>query len=160
MTYSSFARPALALLTAVSIGACSGGSGASTTPAPAQAPSTSSAPPAAAAVAPSGGMPAGVTAAMVTLGDSIYHARGCRNCHGPDGKGRQNGPDLTSATHMHVSGSYADYVRIITDGVPVDQIKDKSHTIAMPKRGGGRPAELTDDQITAVAAAVYSIAHH
>ena len=105
-------------------------------------------------------MPAGVTAAMVTLGDSIYHARGCRNCHGPDAKGRQNGPDLTSATHMHVNGSYDDYVRIITNGVPVDQIKDKAHTLAMPARGGPRPAPLTDDQIKAVAAYVYSIAHH
>jgi len=105
-------------------------------------------------------MPAGVTAAMVTLGDSIYHARGCRNCHGPDGKGRQNGPDLTSATHTHVDGSYPDYVRIITAGIPTDQIKDKSHTLAMPARGGGRPAPLTDDQIKAVAAYVFSIAHH
>jgi mono/diheme cytochrome c family protein len=96
---------------------------------------------------------------MVTLGDSIYHARGCRNCHGPDGKGRQNGPDLTSSTHMHVNGSYADYVRIITVGVPTDSIKDKSHTIAMPARGG-RPTPLTDDEVKAVAAYVYSLAHH
>ena len=105
-------------------------------------------------------MPAGVTAAMVTLGDSIYHARGCRNCHGPDGKGRQNGPDLTSATHLHINGSYDDYVRIITDGVPADKIKDKAHTLAMPPRGGTRPAPLSDAEIKAVAAYVYSIAHH
>ena len=150
------------LAAAAAIGACSGSSGtASTTPAPAPAPTSSSAPPAtSSANRATGAMPAGVTAAMVTLGDSIYHARGCRNCHGPDAKGRQNGPDLTSATHVHVNGSYEDYVRIITTGVPVDQIKDKTHTIAMPPRGGGRPAPLTDDEIKAVAAYEYSIAHH
>ena len=149
------------LAAAAAIGACSGGSStASTTPSPAPAPATSAPPAASSANRATGGMPAGVTAAMVTLGDSIYHARGCRNCHGPDGKGRQNGPDLTSATHIHVNGTYDDYVRIITSGVPADQIKDKSHTIPMPVRGGGRPAPLTDDQIKAVAAYVYSIAHH
>jgi len=158
MTYSFFARPAMLLAAAAAIGACSGGSGtASTTPAP--APATSAPPAASSANRATAGMPAGVTAAMVALGDSLYHARGCRNCHGPDGKGRQNGPDLTSATHLHVNGSFDDYVKIITNGVPADQIKDKAHTIAMPARGG-RPTPFTDDEVKAVAAYVYSIAHH
>jgi len=104
-------------------------------------------------------MPAGVTAAMVAEGDSLFHARSCRNCHGPDAKGRQNGPDLTSGKFMHVNGSYEDFVRIITTGVPADSIKDKSHTLPMNPRGGGRPPLLTDDQIKSVAAYVYSLNH-
>jgi mono/diheme cytochrome c family protein len=97
---------------------------------------------------------------MVTMGDSIYHARGCRNCHGADAKGRQNGPDLTSGKFTHVSGTYDDFVRIITSGVPADSIKDKSHALAMPARGGQRPAPLTDDEIRAVAAYVYTLSPH
>jgi len=149
-------------LAAAAIGACSSGGGSSTTstsPAPAAAPPGGAASSSAAA-APAAGLPAGVTTAMVAMGDSIYHARGCRNCHGPDAKGRQNGPDLTSGKFTHVNGSYNDFVRIITVGVPADSIKDKSHTIAMPARGGGRPAPLTDDEIRAVAAYVYSLNHH
>lgn len=157
MTHSSLARPAWLLAAAVTLGACSHGtSSTSTAPAPAtSAPAASSA----AARPAAGGMPAGVTAAMVAEGDSLFHARSCRNCHGPDAKGRTNGPDLTSGKFMHVNGSYDDFVRIITSGVPADQIKDKSHTLAMNPRGGGRPPLLTDDQVKAIAAYVYSLNH-
>ena len=159
MTYSSLARPAWLLAAAAALGACSSGtSSTSSAPAPATAPST--APASSAAARPSaGGMPAGVTAAMVAEGDSLFHARSCRNCHGPDAKGRTNGPDLTSGKFLHVNGSYEDFVRIITSGVPAEQIKDKTHTLAMNPRGGGRPPLLTDDQIKAVAAYVYSLNH-
>jgi mono/diheme cytochrome c family protein len=102
-------------------------------------------------------LPASVTPAMIAMGDSIYHARGCRNCHGADAKGTNRAPDLTDATLLHVNGSYDDYVRIITDGVPVAAMKDSSHTNAMPARGGARPAILTDDQIKAVAAYVFTL---
>jgi mono/diheme cytochrome c family protein len=156
MTYSSLARPAWLVAAAVTLGACSHGtSSTSTAPAPTSAPAASSA----AARPAAGGMPAGVTAAMVAEGDSLFHARSCRNCHGPDAKGRTNGPDLTSGKFMHVNGSYDDFVRIITSGVPADQIKDKSHTLAMNPRGGGRPPLLTDDQVKAIAAYVYSLNH-
>ena len=158
MTYSSLARPARLLAAAAAIGACSSGT-SSTSAAPAPAASAPAAPSAAARPA-AGGLPAGVTAAMVAEGDSLFHAKSCRNCHGPDAKGRQNGPDLTSGKFMHVNGTYADFVRIITSGVPADSIKDKSHTLAMNPRGGGRPPLLTDDQIRAVAAYVYTLSPH
>ena len=76
-----------------------------------------------------------------------------------DAKGANNGPNLTTGKFMHVNGSYDDFVRIITTGIPADQIKDPAHKIAMPARGGGRPAVFTDDQIKAVAAYVYSLNH-
>jgi cytochrome c oxidase cbb3-type subunit 3 len=104
-------------------------------------------------------MPAGVTMAMVATGDSLFHARNCKNCHGADAKGAQNGPDLTSGHFMHISGSYEDIVKIITTGVPKDQIKDPSHQFAMRPGGGGNPP-LTEDQIRDVAAYVYSLSHH
>jgi cytochrome c5 len=36
-------------------------------------------------------------------------------------------------------------------------MKDSTHTNAMPPRGGARPAALTDDQIKAVAAYVFTL---
>jgi mono/diheme cytochrome c family protein len=105
------------------------------------------------------GLPAGVTAMMVAQGDSLFHARSCRNCHGMDAKGSRGGPDLTSGDFMHVSGSYEDFVKIITTGIPREEIKDSTHHNPMPARGGGRPAPLTDDQIKDVAAYVYSLSH-
>jgi cytochrome c5 len=159
MTHSSLIRPTAALFTAVALAACHNGP-ATTTSAPTTV-STSSTVTATSATtsAPSNAMPSGVNAAMIAMGDSIYHARGCRNCHGMDAKGARNGPDLTSGHFMHVNGSYSVFVRNITTGVPADSIKDKSHTIAMPPRGGGRPAPLTDEQINAVAAYVWSLSH-
>ncbi|MFI5228076.1 MAG: c-type cytochrome [Gemmatimonadales bacterium] len=109
------------------------------------------------AAKPANGLPAGVTAMMVAQGDSLFHARSCRNCHGMDAKGARGGPDLTSGDYMHVSGSYDDFVKIITSGIPREEIKDTTHHNPMPARGGARPAPLTDDQIRDVAAYVYSL---
>ena len=105
-------------------------------------------------------MPAGVTPATIALGDSLFHAKSCVRCHGADAKGAANGngPDLTTTTHLHVNGSYEDFVRIITTGVPSDSIKVKTRRFAMQPRGGAQNP-LTDDQIKAVAAYVYSLSH-
>ncbi len=157
MTKSSLVLPVLAVAT-VAIAACGGSSSSSTstTPAPAATPSASSAPTAATSAA-RGALPSGVTAAMVTMGDSLFHASSCVRCHGPDAKGRQNGPDLTSGHFMHLpTGSYPEIVNIITVGVPADSIKDPSHRLPMRARGGN---SLTDDQIKAIAAYVYKLSH-
>jgi cytochrome c5 len=151
MSYNFLRHPAVLLIAAATIVAChSSGTSTSTTAAPAPAGG-------AAARAPSG-TPSGVTPASIALGDSIFHARGCRNCHGPDAKGRANGPDLTAGHFLQVNGSYDGFVKIITDGVPVTAIKDTAHKRAMPARGGA-PTPLTDDQIKAVAAFVWSLNH-
>jgi len=104
------------------------------------------------------GLPAGVTTRTIALGDSLFHASSCTRCHGADAKGAQNGPNLTTATHMHVNGTYDDFVRIITSGVPRDSIQDKSHRFGMQPRGGTQNP-LNDEQIKAVAAYVFSLSH-
>jgi mono/diheme cytochrome c family protein len=153
MINSRLARPALALIALAAIGACSKQS-ATTTPSPATTPTSSASP------APTNTAAARpFTAAMVAEGDSIFHARGCKNCHGPDGKGAANGPNLTDMSYLHVDGSFQGYVNLITTGVPADQIKDPAHKIPMGARGG-RPTPLTDDQIKSVAAYVYTLSHH
>lgn len=100
--------------------------------------------------------PLGLTAALVALGDSIFHARACQRCHGPDGKGTKNGPDLTDSTWLQIDGTYSAIVRVVTEGVPIEHIKDSTHTLEMQPRGGRRNP-LTDEQIRAVAAYVYTI---
>ncbi|MGH7617746.1 MAG: c-type cytochrome [Gemmatimonadaceae bacterium] len=149
MSHHILAKPAIFLVAVAIIAACSkSGTSASSAPTPSSG--------AAARVA--NATPSAVTPASIALGDSIFHARGCRNCHGPDAKGRANGPDLTSGHFKHVDGSYDDFVRLITSGVPVSAIKDSTHKRAMPARGGS-PTPLTDDQIKAVAAFVWSLNH-
>lgn len=149
----TFARPTFLLFAATAIAACS--SGAKTT---SSAPSPAASGSGAAAKAASGGLPAGVTTAMIAEGDSLFHRVGCVRCHGADAKGAQNGPNLTGPTFLHVNGTYADYVRLITNGVPADSIKDPAHRFPMRARGGGQHP-LTDDQVKAVAAYVYSLSH-
>ncbi|HEY4303801.1 MAG TPA: c-type cytochrome [Gemmatimonadaceae bacterium] len=139
------ARPALALLALAAIGACSKHS-PSTSPSPASAPSAAAA-------------PRPFTAAMVAEGDSIFHARGCKNCHGPDAKGAANGPNLTGPSWLHGDGSYNNLLTTITNGVPADQIKDPSHKAPMAGHGG-RPTPLSDAQLKSVAAYVYTLGHH
>jgi mono/diheme cytochrome c family protein len=124
-----------------------------------KAPATGASPSMAGAAArAANGLPAGVTAKTIALGDSLFHARACARCHGADAKGAQNGPNLTTATHMHVNGTYDDFVRLITSGVPMDSIQDKSHRLAMQPRGGNQNP-LNDEQIQAVAAYVFSLSH-
>ncbi|MGE5732958.1 MAG: c-type cytochrome [Gemmatimonas sp.] len=152
---NSFARPTLMLIAATAIAACSSGSATTSsapTPASAQSGATTT------AKATSGGLPAGVTTAMIAEGDSLFHAASCVRCHGADAKGAQNGPSLMGPTFMHVNGTYEDFVRLIMSGVPADSIKDKTHRFAMRPKGGGQ-TPLTDDQVKAVAAYVYSLSH-
>ena len=160
MNHSLIVRPTLFIVAAAAIAACSSGGGSSTTtsaPTPAASASARPATNAATAAAP---MASAVTPAMIAMGDSIYHAASCRRCHGPDAKGATNGPNLTGPTFLHIkgTGSYNDFLNVIMTGVPADSIKDPSHRQPMRPRGGGQ-TPLTDDQVKAVAAYVYSLSH-
>ena len=75
-----------------------------------------------------------------------------------DATGGRGGPNLTNGNFMHVDGSYNDFVKIITSGIPASEIQDTTHHNPMPARGG-RPTPLSDDQIKDVAAYVYSLSH-
>jgi glucose/arabinose dehydrogenase len=106
--------------------------------------------------APTSALPAGVTPAMVALGDSIYRGQvagaSCTGCHGMNAKGTPLAPDLTDAKWLWGDGSYQSIVRTIRQGVPTP----KEHTGVMPPMGG---AQLTGPQLAAVGAYVYAISH-
>lgn len=148
MAFRSASRWSLVAFAIVSVAACAGNSGS----APASAPA-----PAAAAKA-ANALPDGVSPMMVALGDSIFHNGSCKNCHGPDAKGSAKGPDLTDDKWAQIGGSYTEIVGIVTTGVPKDKIKMAGAQFGMNPRGGRPP--LTDDQIKAVAAYVYTLSHH
>jgi len=96
----------------------------------------------------------GITAAMIALGDSVFHGQvgggTCAGCHGADAKGTPLGPDLTDAQWLWGDGSLVAIEKVIADGVP----KPKQHTGVMPPMGGAR---LTPAQLRAVAAYVYAL---
>ncbi len=97
--------------------------------------------------------PAGVTPAAITQGDSIFHGKGnCYACHGSNAQGSV-GPNLTDAEWIHSDGSYDAIVKQVTTGVPKEESKSG---IVMPPRGG---STITDDEVKAVAAYVYSLSH-
>ena len=116
---------------------------------------TAAEPPAPAMIAT--GMPPGVTAAMIAVGDSIFHKGSCQRCHGMDAKGTPRAPNLTDDTWSQIAGTYAEIVDIITTGVPKAKIKMAGAPFGMNPRGG---SNLTDEQIRSVAAYVHGLSHH
>lgn len=139
-----------AVLAALALGfaACGGGEQQQAEAAPAT-PAAAAQP----AAAPAGELPAGVTPAMVEEGQALYNGAGiCYTCHGQNGVGVTGlGPALGDAEWLHSDGSYDAIVAQILKGVAANESKSG---VAMPAKGG---SAITDDQVKAVAAYVYSL---
>jgi glucose/arabinose dehydrogenase/mono/diheme cytochrome c family protein len=101
-------------------------------------------------------VPEGATHEMVALGERIYHGQvadaACAGCHGETAQGTPLGPALTGKKWLWSDGSYAGIKKTIAEGVS----QPKEHRSPMPAMGG---SELTPDQLSAVAAYVWSISH-
>jgi len=113
-------------------------------------------PDAAAAANTSGPVPPGATLEMVALGSQIYRGQvggaACTGCHGQNAQGTVLGPDLTGKKWLWGDGSYAAITKTITDGVS----QPKQFRSPMPPMGG---AQLSAEQVSAVAAYVWSLSH-
>ncbi len=97
--------------------------------------------------------PATATPAAIAKGDTIFHKAGlCYACHGSNAEGAV-GPNLTDAEWLHGDGSYDMIVATVTSGVPADKAKKG---IPMPPKGG---SSITEEEVKAVAAYVYSLSH-
>jgi mono/diheme cytochrome c family protein len=96
---------------------------------------------------------ASLTPDLIAQGDKIFHGAGnCYACHGTNAQGSV-GPNLTDAEWIHSKGSYDEIVAQVTKGVPKEESKSG---ILMPPRGG---STISDDDVKAVAAYVYSLSH-
>jgi glucose/arabinose dehydrogenase len=101
-------------------------------------------------------VPPGATAAQVELGRRIYHGQvasaPCEGCHGANGAGSPQGPDLTGGKWLWGDGSLAAIKKTIADGVP----QPKKYGAPMPPMGG---AQLSPAELSAVAAYVWALGH-
>lgn len=98
-------------------------------------------------------LPADVTPAMIEEGGKLFKGAAlCAACHGATATGGI-GPNLTDTLWLHSKGTYEEIVRQITTGVPQAQAKGG---VMMPARGG---SAITDAQLRAVAAYVWSLSH-
>src|SRR5262249_3638598 len=101
-------------------------------------------------------LPAGVTADMIALGDRIYHGQvggaACAGCPGAKGSGSPVGPDLTKKTFLWSDGSVTGIAKTITDAVT----QPTHYRSPMPPMGR---ADLTPEQVSSVAAYVWSLSH-
>jgi mono/diheme cytochrome c family protein len=141
-------RACLAISGVIVVAGCrSGGSHEAAAPAPAQA---------APAAAASANLPVGVTADMVTAGEQVFNGRSCKNCHGMNGVGGPNGPNLTDQNWVHISGSYDEIVKLVTNGFTKAEQRETQYRFTMNPRGG---VQLSDAQIRNVAAYVWSLSH-
>lgn len=99
------------------------------------------------------GVPEGATKDMVAKGNDIFHKAGlCYACHGQDGKGLV-GPNLTDDVWIHSKGTYPELIAQITKGVTKEESKSG---VPMPAKGG---STISDDDVKAVAAYVWSLSH-
>lgn len=103
-------------------------------------------------------MPAGVTAASIAEGKTLYEtpSSNCGRCHGLDAKGTTRGPNLSDSTWVQIDGSYPEIVRIINTGVPSASIKGQYQFNMRPKGGS---QTLTDAQVASVASYIWSLSH-
>ena len=100
--------------------------------------------------------PPGATPQEVALGRRVYEGQvasaPCAGCHGSDGKGSPQGPDLTSGHWIWGDGSLAAIEHTINVGVP----RPQKYGAPMPPMGG---AQLSSSELSAVAAYVWALGH-
>jgi len=100
-------------------------------------------------------VPPGATREQVELGASVFHGKGgatCTACHGMKAEGTDLAPSLTTGNWLWGDGSYPQIERIVKDGVP----QPKKFREPMPPMGG---AQLSEEQVSAVAAYLWAISH-
>ncbi len=88
---------------------------------------------------------------LIERGKSVFNDNGiCFTCHGGGGKGAALGPNLTDSIWINTEHDMAKIMAVVRNGVS----SPKEHPAPMPPMGGVR---LTDEEICAVSAYVYSI---
>jgi len=99
--------------------------------------------------------PSAADLASVARGDSLFNAGACQRCHGHNGTGAPNGPNLIDGQWLHIDGSQSSIATIIVNGIPREAVKDTTRRFPMRPRGG--PMNLTDEQVQDLANYVVSL---
>ena len=97
-------------------------------------------------------VPPGATAAQVARGLAVFKGGSCGACHGADAGGGPIGPPLNTGSPLWTDGGPASIKDLIAKGVPAP----KQYRSPMPPMGG---AQLSDDDLNAVAAYVWAVGH-
>lgn len=98
--------------------------------------------------------PPTVVDSLTERGREIYRGSAhCGVCHGDDGRGTEDGPDLTDGVWIHGSGTYADILGMVRHGVAR---RDAETGRPMPIRGW---VPVDDDAAAAVAVYVWTLSH-
>ena len=91
---------------------------------------------------------------LAERGGEIYHGSAhCAVCHGDEGRGTEDGPDLTDGTWIHGSGTYEEILAMVTHGV---SRRDAEMGRPMPIRGW---VPVDDNAAAAVAVYVWTLSH-
>jgi mono/diheme cytochrome c family protein len=144
--FASFVGPIAALVVLAMVVACGTAPGAASSAAAAPGPTA---------------RPAQVTPERIAAGKLLYEKGVCITCHMKDGAGGTNAPPLNDKSWLHGEGKFNQIRDIIINGwSPADMVGGYSR--GMPQRGENRIGArklLTDDEVTSVAAYVWSISH-
>ena len=106
------------------------------------------------------------TPALIDSGKTLYSKRPCIQCHGANGIGTVNGPNLADKNWLRGEGNYNMIVTIIINGVGQSDIVG-GYSRGMPRRGrpidendmrqAANRVELTDPEVRALAVYVCSL---
>lgn len=104
-------------------------------------------------------IPPDTSAAVIAEGRALFNngqlAR-CAGCHGANGQGANNGPNLRDAEWLQIDGGYSSIAYIIRNGVSRGDIRlPEAHLQPMPARGVNQ--QLTDEQVNKIATYVWSL---
>jgi mono/diheme cytochrome c family protein len=99
--------------------------------------------------------PAAATPENIQKGQELFTSAKCVSCHGEGGKGKGSmTADMTTGEWKFAEGgSFDALVKVIKEGLTKEQTGGK---IAMPAAAS---RNLTDDQVTALAAYTWSLSH-
>lgn len=95
--------------------------------------------------------PVGVTDSAIVRGREVFRSYTCSTCHGPEGRGTTQGPNLTDGIWVTGNGTYEEIIRQIVHG---ERPGSRSNAVPMPMRGW---EPITEPDVWAVAAYVWSL---
>ncbi len=102
-------------------------------------------------------VPADTSAALIQEGRALFQSAGarCASCHGAQGQGANNGPNLQDNNWLQIDGGYSSIAYIIRNGVAQGDIREPAHIQPMPARGAN--GRLTDEEINKIATFVWNL---